>query len=69
MSPTEDDNGAEILNYELWIDDGDNLLSTFHNISSYDGLSSTFVLIKGTGLLGSTGTTYRVKYRAKTVDY
>ena len=30
LYPSADDNGARIVNYELWIDDGDDLLSDFH---------------------------------------
>jgi len=35
FEPSSDDNGSRIEGYELWIDEGDDLLSAFSLVGSY----------------------------------
>lgn len=64
LGRSQDNGGAEISAYELWIDDGD-LLSTFVKVVSYTGLETSFVIDKGTETSLVSGKVYRLKYRAK----
>lgn len=68
LEPSSDDNGSKITAYELYIDAGNNLQSSYTIVSSYDGISQTHTLTTATDGLGSAGTIYRVKYRAKNED-
>lgn len=62
-----DSNGVDVETYELWIDTGDDLTSSFSQITAYDGLSSTYTIMSSDGL-GSPGTLYRLKVRALNED-
>jgi hypothetical protein len=64
---SDDDNGVPISEYELWLDAGNNLLSTFHLVPGYDGVSSEYELLSTDGL-STAGTKFRAKYRAKNID-
>lgn len=46
LQPSPDDNGARITNYELWLDAGNNLLSSFTEVESFTnaGFASIFTL-------------------------
>ena len=59
-----DNNGVDIIGYELWIDEGDDTLSEFSKVDSYSGFQETHTLTKATDGLGDPGTIYRVKFRA-----
>lgn len=63
-----DSRGRDVQAYELWIDQGDDLTSTFRNLSSYDGQSTTYTLTVAADGLGAAGTLYRIKSRAKNID-
>lgn len=43
LAPSQDDGGAVITAYELWVDEGD-LNSQFTKVTSYTGLETTFIL-------------------------
>jgi hypothetical protein len=46
LSPSTDDNGSRIKGYELWIDEGDDLLSDFDQVMTYPstGFAPTHIL-------------------------
>lgn len=62
-----DSNGVDVETYELWMDTGDDLTSSFSQITAYDGLSSAYTMVSADGL-GSPGTLYRLKVRALNED-
>jgi hypothetical protein len=67
LTPSDDDNGILITAYELYIDAGDDLLSSFVIVPRYSltPLVTSFTLDQTLDSLGVTGTIYRVKYRAE----
>lgn len=53
-----------ITEYELWLDAGDDTLSTFSQITDYQTFYPTFTLTQADHSLSAIGTIYRVKFRA-----
>ena len=70
LSPSSDDNGDRIVAYELWIDEGNDLLSPFQKVLTYPvtGFQKNFILTIADNNLKPVGTIYRVKFRAKNLD-
>ena len=64
LRPTEENGGAEIIGYELWIDDGD-LGETYTRLQSYDGLAQSFVIDTAVETTLVQGKVYRIKMLAK----
>jgi hypothetical protein len=64
LGRSEDNGGAEISAYELWIDGGE-LLSQFSKVASYSGLEASFVIDRAVETSLVSGKVYRLKYRAK----
>lgn len=61
-----DDGGSPILQYKLWVDQGDDFSSTFTQVASYDSSSALFTTDAATdGLI--TGKVYRFKTTAGNV--
>ena len=58
---TTNNGGANIIGYELWVDDGNNFLSAFHQITNYSGLTTSYIASNADGLV--IGKTYRFKSR------
>lgn len=63
-----DDNGVPITKYQLEIDSGNNLTSSFHIVTGYSGLVMSYTLDKTTDSLGAPGTVYRVRLAAVNED-
>ena len=63
LLPSEDNGGAVIDAYELWIDDGE--LGTFTKLDSYDGHSTSFTIDSAVETQLISGKIYRVKYLAR----
>jgi hypothetical protein len=65
LQESQNDNGVAIDAYELWMDAGDDTLSSFSQVSTYTQYSATHTLTVVDDGLGSVGTIYRVKFRAR----
>ena len=64
IQQSTDNGGSAIQFYELWVDQGDNYLSTFRKLADYDGISFTYYATALTdGLV--LGKTYRFQTRSK----
>jgi titin len=59
-----DDNGVPIEKYQLEIDAGDDLTSSFSVVSGYAGLTMSYTLDSVVDSLGAPGTLYRVRLAA-----
>jgi hypothetical protein len=68
ISPTKNDHGVRVSHYELWIDEGDNTLSSFRKLDSYSTYTQTHTIDVVTDSLGAAGTIYRVKILAVNED-
>jgi hypothetical protein len=62
--PSRNDYGIRIDSYELFIDSGNDSLSPFRKISSYNTFQEFFTLEAVRDQLGSSGTIYRAKILA-----
>lgn len=60
-----DNGGSDILNYELWVDAGNNFSSDFTKIMGYNGQSNTYVASSVDGL--SIGMKYRFISRSQNI--
>ncbi len=63
-----DDNGVAISKYQLEIDQGNDLTSSFSVVSGYAGTTLSYTLDSVTDSLGSPGTLYRVRLAAINED-
>lgn len=69
LQETLDDNGVAIQSYQLEIDSGDDLTSTFSIVTGYDGTSLTYTLTNGTDFsVTASGTLFRVRTAAINED-
>ena len=62
LQPSEDNGGAALDAYELWIDDGE--LGPFSKLTSYDGQSTSFTIDNTVEPQLISGKIYRAKYLA-----
>jgi hypothetical protein len=66
--PSRNDNGIRVVEYELFIDEGDNTQSPFTKLDSYTTFSKEHTLTVASDGLGAPGTLYRFKIRAVNED-
>jgi len=60
-----DNGGSDILNYELWVDVGNDFSSSFTKITRYTGLTNTFIASSADGLV--IGKKYRFISRSRNI--
>ncbi len=67
LTGSADSNGVDVQSYEIWMDPGDDMTSSFQQVTQYGGTATTYTLGLADGL-GAPGTLYRLKVRAKNED-
>ena len=66
---SQDDNGVPITSYQLEIDEGGDLTSSFAIVAGYSGTALSYTLTNGTDFTTTTaGTLYRIRIAAKNED-
>lgn len=66
FTPTTDDGGSAIIKYKLMVDEGNNLQSSFSEITSYDGFATPYTVTIATDSL-QNGSIYRFAYIANNI--